>query len=74
MYTKMLNILTSDLWPRELFLKIQRCTSKRRNAQSFVNKTYFDEALKRKIPSAVQNPREKKTFPLRNITPYTAKQ
>lgn len=60
MYTKMLNILTSDLWLRELFLKSKGVQVNEEMHSHLSTKTYFDEALKRKIPFAVQNPREKK--------------
>lgn len=53
MYTKMLNILTSDLWLRELFLKPRGVQVNKEMHSHLSTKTYFDEALKRKIPSAV---------------------
>lgn len=70
----MLKILTSDLWLRELFLKSRGVQVNEELHSPLSTKTCFDEALKRKTPCAVQNPRKKEKFPLRNIPPYTAKQ
>lgn len=53
MYTKVLNILTSDLWMREVVLKSRGVQINEEMHSHLWTKTFFDDALKRKTPSAV---------------------
>lgn len=46
MYTKVLNILTSDLWLRELFLKSRGVQVNEEMHSHLSTKIFFDDTLK----------------------------